>query len=264
MNRHRTDVEIQDLGNGIHRINEYDFANCFLIEGENAACLIDTGDGIAELDAVVKSLTDKPLTVLITHAHADHVGGAVWFPEVRIHPADLRRGRAYAGAAWRLYFLYCHRYKRVSHGVRYSDALQKKYKPRLLTVEEGDTFDLGGRVIETYLTPGHSPGSLTFRDSLTGTVFTGDNVNLMVTLHYPGGTSVAAWIESAEKTLALAGDAPIRGGHGNDPIPREAVEQALSLARELTAAGNGRTGKTREKRGKFKYPRILYKENRVL
>ena len=264
MNRHRTDVEILDLGDGIHRINEYDFANCFLIEGETAACLIDTGDGIAELDAVVKKLTDKPLTVLITHAHADHIGGAVWFPAVYVHPADLRRGRAYCRPRWRMYFLYCHKYKRIGHRVKYTDALQKKYRPELRTVNEGDSFDLGGRRIETYLTPGHSPGSLIFRDSLTGTVFAGDNVNLMVTLQYPGGSTVRTWIDGAEKTLALAGDAPVWGGHGGDPIPAEAIRTAIAMARELVEAGNGRSRKTRTKRGKFKFPRILYRENRVL
>lgn len=264
MNRHRTDAETEPLGQGITRINEYDFANCYLIEGEREACLIDTGDGICELSAVVRQLTDKPLRVLITHAHADHVGGAVWFPEVCIHPADLKTGKMYTEIFWRAYFLYCHRYKKKTHGVRYSDALQRTCRTRFKTYSEGDSFDLGGRTVEVFDTPGHSVGSVTLRDSLTGAVFAGDNLNPMVTLQYPYASTVKTWLKSAEKTLALAGDAPIYPGHGVGPVPRETVEKAISLAEEAIKKGNGPRRRTRELRLEEKYPRLLYKENRVL
>lgn len=264
MNRERRDVAVEDLGDGIRRLCEFGFVNCFLVEGSEKACLIDAGVGIAEMDAVVRSLTDKPLVVLITHAHADHVGGAVWFPEVRIHPADLKRGRIYAHPAARLYFLACHRYKRVSHGVRFFDAFQRKYKPAFRLLEDGETIDLGGREITCVLTPGHSPGSVIFRDSLTGTVFAGDNVNPMVTLHYPGGTTVRTWIDGAERTLETAAGATIWGGHGDSPVAHETIREAIGLARSLTAAGNGTSGKTGVKKGPEKYPRILYKKNRIV
>lgn len=264
MKPRRTDVSVEDLGSGIYRINEYDFANCFLVIGENAACLIDACAGIADIGAVARSLTEKPLTVLITHAHADHIGGAVWFPEVYIHPEDFKRGESYKQFPARMYFLYCHRFKKKSHKVRYADAFQKDYNTKLLPVNEGDTFDLGGRTIETYFTPGHSTGSVTFRDSLTGTLFAGDNVNPMVTLQFPGGTTVKEWIPGAEKTLALAGEAPVWGGHGNAPVPRETLQTAISLAKELVQKGNETPGRAKTKRGDEKYPCIIYKTDKVI
>ena len=163
-----------------------------------------------------------------------------------------------------MYFLYCHRYKKKTHHVRYADAFQKDYNTKLLPVNEGDTFDLGGRTIETYFTPGHSEGSLIFRDSLTGTVFSGDNVNPMVTLQFPGGTTVKEWIAGAEKTLALAGEAPIWGGHGNAPITRETLQTALDLANGIVEKGNQTPGKTNTVRGKDKYPCIVYKTDKVI
>ena len=202
------------------------------------------------------------LTVLITHAHADHVGGAAWFPAAYIHPADLRRGRQYLRPGWRMYFLYCHRHKRVTHAVRYTDALQGIYRPDLLPVREGDVFDLGGRTVETFETPGHSAGSVVFRDSKTGAVFAGDNVNPMVTLQYPCAVTVRQWIDGAKKTLRLAGDAPIYGGHGDGRIPRLCVETAVSMAEELVAGGE-RGGRIKTRRGKNKYPCIVYRANRI-
>lgn len=259
----RTDIEIEKLSEGLWRLTEFDFANCFLVEGSEKACLIDAGAGVADLAAVVKTLTQKPLTVLITHAHADHVGGAVWFPEVYIHPADLRMGKVYTRAYQRLYFLHSHEYKRRTHNIPYSAALQKNYDPRLLPLNEGETFDLGGRAIETYFTPGHTVGGLTFRDTLTGTLFPGDNVNPMVTLQFPFATSMEIWLRSAKRTLSLAGESEIRGGHGADPVSRQTLETVIGWAEDLVAAGNVFPGKTVTKRGAQKYPCIVYKTNQI-
>ena len=259
----RTDITVEPLGNGIWRLNEYDFVNCFLVEGEEKACLIDTGAGVADIAAVAKSLTDKPITVLITHAHADHAGGAVWFPEVYIHPADKKASHLSMSTIGRAYFLYSHQYKRKTHHVPYSASLQKDFRPVLKDLNEGDTFDLGGRVIETWLTPGHTPGSVTFRDSLTGDLFTGDNVTPMVTLHFPRGETVETWLEGAKRTLALEGEGRLLVGHGNQPVPKEWLAAVIGWAEELVQKGNGKGRKVRTKRGEEKVPCLVYRQNRV-
>ena len=263
MRSRRTDITVEPLDNGIWRLNEYDFVNCFLVEGTEKACLIDAGAGVADMAAVVKSITDKPLTVLITHAHADHIGGAVWFPEVYIHPLDRRSGRSCTRAYQRAYFLYSHPYKRKSHRVSYAASLQKDHRPALKDLNEGDTFDLGGRVIETYLTPGHTPGSVTFRDSLTGDLFTGDNVTPMVTLHFPRGETVQTWLGGAKRTLALAGEGCLRVGHGNDAMPTDWLAAVIGWAEELVLKGNGNSRKARTVRGEEKFPCLVYRQNRV-
>ena len=252
--------KVTDLGNGILRLNEFDFANCYLVIGKEKAALIDAGVGIADLGSAVERLTDKPVILLLTHAHADHLGGAYRFPEARLHPADLRRGKKYARLPARLYFLSCHKYKRVSHGIRYADALHGGRPPRFVTIEEGFTADLGGRAIETYWMPGHSVGSLTFRDTATGALFTGDNVNPMVTLHYPGGTALSTWLAGAARTLALAGDAPILGGHG-DAIEKSTSEAAIRYARDCLREPPKKRGVVK-KQGTEKYPVLYYRPSR--
>ena len=263
--KRRTDITVAPLDNGITRLNEYDFVNCFLVEGEERACLIDAGAGVADMAAVVRSLTDKPLTVLITHAHADHVGGAVWFREAYIHPLDLKSGYDCMRAYQRAYFLYSHQYKRKTHNVPYSAALQRDFRTKLHTLNEGDVFDLGGRTIETYFTPGHTHGSVSFRDSLTGALFTGDNVNPMVTLHFPRADSVKVWLDGAKKTLGLLSPgALLHVGHGEMPLDAEAVKTLIGWGEEILAAGNKTPNKTVTKRGEVKFPCIVYKSGKVI
>lgn len=61
---------------------------CFLVEGSERALLIDTCSGVGNLAEYVATLTDKPLTVWVTHGHVDHVGGAGWFDTVHLNAAD--------------------------------------------------------------------------------------------------------------------------------------------------------------------------------
>ena len=60
----------------------------YLIVGDERAALIDTGMGVGNIAAVIDDLTDKPVTVLLSHAHWDHIGGNTGFHDLRIHPAE--------------------------------------------------------------------------------------------------------------------------------------------------------------------------------
>lgn len=48
----------------------------YLIEGTERAVLIDAGNGFSGLKEVIASLTDKPVSVVLTHGHFDHTGCA--------------------------------------------------------------------------------------------------------------------------------------------------------------------------------------------
>src|SRR6202041_3856815 len=47
----------------------------YLIVGTKQALLFDTGMGIADIHKVVSQLTSRPIVVLNSHTHDDHVGG---------------------------------------------------------------------------------------------------------------------------------------------------------------------------------------------
>ena len=63
---------------------------CFtLIEGEQSAVLFDTGYGTEDVQAYVRTLTDKPVKVYLSHGHHDHMLGARWFGRTWLDEADM-------------------------------------------------------------------------------------------------------------------------------------------------------------------------------
>ena len=61
-----------------------------LLAGRDQALLVDTGYGLEDVRSFIRTLTDKPLTVLLTHAHHDHALGAQWFEHVRLFSGDAQ------------------------------------------------------------------------------------------------------------------------------------------------------------------------------
>lgn len=139
-----TELAISKLEKDTWVVETSDMTTMYILEGSERAMLIDTGTRCEGLDEIVRKITGKPLYVVLTHNHIDHAGNIRYFDEVYMHPADslIRMGIPFNG----------------------------KY----LWMQEGDTFDLGGRTIEIYLMPGHTPGSVIMVDRSLNAAFTGD------------------------------------------------------------------------------------------
>lgn len=127
-------------------LETWDKTTMYLLEGRKRAALIDTGTRCEGLAEIVKSLTRKPLDVIITHAHPDHAGCAEQFDKIWLHPADT---------------------------VLYRRGLDR-YRGEIAFMEEGKVFDLGGRTLEVMHTPGHTPGSVVLLDRQGGDCYSGD------------------------------------------------------------------------------------------
>ena len=63
----------------------------FLLTGGDGALLVDTGACGENLRAFCETLTDRPITVLTTHADGDHTAAHKQFDRVYMHPADIDR-----------------------------------------------------------------------------------------------------------------------------------------------------------------------------
>ena len=130
----------------------------YLLAGEKEAILIDTGYGTLELDAVVKALTDLPVTVLCTHGHFDHIGGIGFFPSALMHRADRE-----------LYRQHRQEVRNIAPDCIAPEA------PEELTWFDGElTLDLGGRTLEVFPVPGHTKGCVAILDVERRQLFTGD------------------------------------------------------------------------------------------
>jgi ribonuclease BN (tRNA processing enzyme) len=66
----------------------------YLIVGTKQALLFDTGMGIADIHKVVSQLTPRPIVVLNSHTHDDHVGGNWQFNFVYSMDTDFTRANA--------------------------------------------------------------------------------------------------------------------------------------------------------------------------
>ena len=175
--------------------------NSWLVAGRDRAVLVDSGLGIAPIRPVVEALTDRPVDVVHTHAHLDHVGGDAEFSRVAIHPAGVAELTAGASAAERRrYLAHTRRMLAAADAYRALDRdffhlLSADSDPRPLPpgvdettwapgpaptpdlLADGDVVDLGGRELRVLHTPGHSPDSVCFLDERAGLLFGGDTIN---------------------------------------------------------------------------------------
>src|SRR5215510_1307924 len=75
-----------------HEPRHYEATIVSLMIGEQRAALIDSGCGIGNLREAVEEVTDKPVIVINTHTHLDHLGSNRQFDEIAMfdHPVSRR------------------------------------------------------------------------------------------------------------------------------------------------------------------------------
>jgi glyoxylase-like metal-dependent hydrolase (beta-lactamase superfamily II) len=157
----------------------------YLVEGEEKALLIDAGIGIGDLAAYVKSLTSKPVELIVTHGHLDHCGGAPLFNSVYLNQEDIELSRANSDIKTRASLIR----SLIGNGIPDdSFVLQSKvdYRP----LEDGDSFDLGGLTVEMLAMPGHTQGMICPLIVQERSVVFGDGCNPTVFLFLPESLSV--------------------------------------------------------------------------
>jgi glyoxylase-like metal-dependent hydrolase (beta-lactamase superfamily II) len=177
----------------------------YLIVGRERALLFDTGMGIAEIAPVVAALTDRPVVVLNSHSHYDHVGGNHAF--TRVLSLDLpytrehARGSPHAEVAGE-----------VAPGALCGalpagfDTATYHVRPWRITriVRDGSRIDLGGRSLEVLHVPGHAPDAIALRDLAHGLLFTGDTFYEGPIYVFSPGADFGAYTRSVERLAALA------------------------------------------------------------
>jgi len=209
--------------------------HCYLLAGRERAALIDTGLGVAPIRPVVEELTALPVTVLLTHAHWDHMGGAGEFGEVVCHvsevpwlsgqfplplaavKADLLRGDC-------------------AFPPQFDPEGYALYAGGAAGVEDGWTVDLGGRQITALHTPGHSPGHLCWWEAERGALYAGDLLYAgTLDMFYPT-TDPAAFLASVRRVAALPIRA-LRPGHHSLEVSPGLAGRVLAALEGLERAG---------------------------
>jgi len=170
-------------------------ANLWYLRGRDRDLLVDTGNGAASLAPVLARFAGggrRDVVCLVTHAHADHIGGFHEFDRRLLHPAE-ERAAAHIGdevplatATWSSEL----KDQLAESGFvlppllvdavpcRGFDLETFRIVPAAPThfVQGGDEIDLGGRTLSVVDLPGHTRGSIGLVDHEENALLSGDAI----------------------------------------------------------------------------------------
>lgn len=187
----------------LHEPGQFEEVISFLIIGDEKALLFDTGLGIGDIRALAAELTDKPLLVLNSHSHYDHVGGNYQFDELMGRDTPFGRERALGTEHEALAEFVSPSWIWKEHPPGF-DPETYSIKPYAVTqwVEEGEFIDLGGISLEILDTPGHAPDCISLVDHKNRLLFTGDAFYLAPLYAHLEGGNIQDYRISAAKLAA--------------------------------------------------------------
>ena len=209
----------------------------YLIVGENRALLFDTGMGISDIKRVTDELTKRPVIVLNSHTHNDHVGDNWEFETIYGMDTDFTRNNARGSredaqaelAAGQI----C--------GELPKDFDAKAYSTRPWRISsythDGDRIDLGGRTLEVIATPGHTPDAIALLDRTNGLLFSGDTYYPAPIWLFRPETNLDAYAASIRRLAALAPHVKLVLGAHNIPVASPTVLARLVSAFDLVRSG---------------------------
>lgn len=196
----------------------------YLLIGEKEGIVIDTGCGAGDLRAHMQGLAGSvPVTKAAnTHHHFDHSGNNCNFELVYMHEAGV-------GLASRPFNSY--------------SILDVPTDYNIKVVKEGDTIDLGGRVLELFHMDGHAVSSLLYLDTYSRILFSGDEIT-------PHGMQFSGTVEEGRAQLAKIMerrsdfDYICCGSHSH--FDAKAIDDYFEICNRILA---GEEGKPMERRG---------------
>lgn len=205
-------TEVKEIAKGIHQIKYYYLGaadvNTYVIEGKDKALVIDTCYSTTDTIKYVHQVTDKPLIVVNTHGHFDHIGGDAAFGKVYLAKEDWPVAKRHSDKD-KLKKLLDHLLevseplKALTSDSEVKEELDKSMEiklPEFIDLPKEGYFDLGDRKVDIIRTPGHTPGSICLFDEETGILFGGDMIcEELVLLGFDYSTSVREYRNSVEK-----------------------------------------------------------------
>lgn len=179
--------------------------NCSIIGDETTreAVVVDPGDDVAEILAIVDRHGLRVKMIVVTHAHIDHIGGASKLRAATGAPVYLNAADQAlvdyldVQAAWL--------------GMAPPGPVEVDSEAR-----DGDRLRLGGIELYVLHTPGHTPGSISLWLPAQGRLLAGDTLfrSSIGRTDLPGGDGRLILRSIADKLLALDEATLVIPGHG--------------------------------------------------
>lgn len=243
---------------GLYR---HGLAACYLVRSGDRLAFVDTGTAntFPSLMGVIEALGLTPEHVdyvMPTHVHLDHAGGSgnlmQAYPNARlvIHPKGaphmIDPSKLIAGAT-------------VVYG---EEAFAEDFgtllpipEARVIAAEDGQTFDLAGRILTFLDTPGHANHHGCIFDARTKGFFTGDTFGIayrdfdtadgpwIFAPTTPVAFDPEAWQASLDKLMAYGPEAMYLTHYGRVDRPADLVDDLRQSIRDLAEIALAEEGK---------------------
>jgi glyoxylase-like metal-dependent hydrolase (beta-lactamase superfamily II) len=209
----------------------------YLIVGHKQALLFDTGMGMGNIHAIVSRLTSRPVVVLNSHTHDDHVGGNWQFAFVYGMDTQFTRTNAKGSRE--------DAQAEITPDQLCGD-LPKGFNPKTFATEpwtisrfihDGFRINLGGRTVEVLSTPGHTPDAISLIDRENGLLFTGDTYYPAPIWLFLPETNFDEYAASVKRLAELAPQVKLVLGAHNIPVANPDVLPKLVAAFQTLREG---------------------------
>ena len=155
--------QITNKPDGVHS-----YVDMYLIEGSSKALLVDAGESNEDLIGFIRTLTEKPVDLLITHGHGDHAAAFAQFDRVFLSHQDID-------------------ILNTIFGYNMDETM-------VINLQGGEVFDLGDCKLEVIALPGHTYGSVVLLDAERQLLFSSDSLGSGgIWMQLPQCTSVEAY-----------------------------------------------------------------------
>ena len=179
------------------------YTNCYLCMNTETkeGFIVDPGDDEVKISANVSHIEMKPVAILLTHGHFDHIGAV----------EKLKK-----------------RYDIPVYASEVEDRLLLDNRANLSSMfgeptmicadkflRDGENVNIAGFDIKFILTPGHTPGSGCYYIADENVLFSGDTLfhASRGRTDFPGGSEAAIINSIKEKLLKLPGNTDVYPGH---------------------------------------------------
>ncbi len=181
--------------------------NCYVVCADQKChdvVIIDTGLDMSGVAEHLQTHQLKPVAVVLTHGHADHIVGSA---AIRANWSDVQ--------------VYIHRLDAemltdATINLSLMNGSAFVTEPADVVVEEGDTIEQAGLKLEVIQTPGHTPGGICLYAKDENLLFSGDTLfaDGIGRTDFPGGSTEQLLCSIKEKLLTLPQETVVYPGHG--------------------------------------------------
>lgn len=184
--------------------------NTYVVSDDTKECVIidcgcQTENEQKQLSDYIDEMGLTPKRLLCTHFHLDHIFGNQFIKDKYGLDAEINPGD-------RILSEMIH-FQAVAFGL--DDSVTEQPTPQT-TLDDGLEVKFGRTTFRVILTPGHSPGGVSFYSEDEKAVFTGDTIfrGYYGAVNLPGGRLSKIKKSIIEKLFALPDDVTVYPGHG--------------------------------------------------